>query len=160
MKTIVLYDTLVESMTPDEICAVFAHELGHGLHKDTLRNQILSFVQMAVLGVLALRTEGIFTAFGFDGINYGFAIILIMSVEFAFISPLFGLLVNYSSRRAEYRADAQAVKEGYGDQLISALKKLARQNYADLAPSSLLVKLEYSHPTLSQRIIAIEKGAE
>jgi len=163
MKTIVLYDTLVESMTPDEICAVFAHELGHGLHKDTLRNQILSFVQMAVLGVLAwltLRTEGIFTAFGFDGINYGFAIILIMSVEFAFISPLFGLLVNYFSRRAEYRADAQAVKEGYGDQLISALKKLARQNYADLAPSSLLVKLEYSHPTLSQRITAIEKGAE
>lgn len=163
MKTIVLYDTLVESMTPDEICAVFAHELGHGLHKDTLRNQMLSFVQMAVLGVLAwltLRTEGIFTAFGFDGINYGFAIILIMSVEFAFISPLFGLLVNYFSRRAEYRADAQAVKEGYGDQLISALKKLARQNYADLAPSSLLVKLEYSHPTLSQRITAIEKGAE
>ena len=107
MKTIVLYDTLVESMTPDEICAVFAHELGHGLHRDTLRNQMLSFVQMAVLGVLAwltLRTEGCFTAFGFEGINYGFAIILIMSVEFAFISPLFGLLVNYFSRRAEYRA--------------------------------------------------------
>lgn len=162
MKTIVLYDTLVESMTPDEICAVFAHELGHGLHKDTLRNQILSFVQMAVLGVLAwmtLRTGECFTAFGFEGINYGFAIILIMSVEFAFISPLFGLLVNYFSRRAEYRADAQAVKEGYGVQLISALKKLARQNYADLAPSPLLVKLEYSHPTLSQRIEAIEKGA-
>ena len=162
MKTIVLYDTLVESMTPDEICAVFAHELGHGLHKDTLRNQILSFVQMAVLGVLAwitLRTEGCFTAFGFEGINYGFAIILIMSVEFAFISPLFGLLVNYFSRRAEYRADAQAVKEGYGVQLIIALKKLARQNYADLAPSPLLVKLEYSHPTLSQRIEAIEKEA-
>ena len=160
MKTIVLYDTLVESMTPDEICAVFAHELGHGLHKDTLRNQIFSFVQMAVLGVLAwmtLRTEGCFTAFGFGNINYGFAIILIMSVEFAFISPLFGLLVNYFSRRAEYRADAQAVKEGYGVQLISALKKLARQNYADLAPSPLLVKLEYSHPTLSQRIEAIEK---
>jgi len=83
-----------------------------------------------------------------------------MSVEFAFISPLFGLLVNYFSRRAEYRADAQAVKEGYGVQLISALKKLARQNYADLAPSPLLVKLEYSHPTLSQRIEAIEKDAQ
>lgn len=159
MKTIVLYDTLVESMTPDEICAVFAHELGHGLHKDTLRNQILSFVQMAILGVLAwltLRTAECFTSFGFEGINYGFAIILIMSVEFAFISPLFGLLVNYFSRKAEYGADAQAVKEGYGEQLISALKKLARQNYADLAPSPLLVKLEYSHPTLSQRIDAIE----
>ena len=41
--------------------------------------------------------------------------------------------------------------------MISALKKLTRQNFADLAPSPLLVKLEYSHPTLSQRITAIEK---
>ena len=161
MKTIVLYDTLVEAMTPDEICAVFAHELGHGLHHDTLKNQILSFVQMAVLGVLAwltLRTPEIFTQFGFDGVNAGFAMILILSVEFALIAPLFGLVINALSRKAEYRADAQAVKEGYGEELVSALKKLARQNYADLAPSPLLVKLEYSHPTLSRRIEAIEKA--
>ena len=159
MKTIVLYDTLVEAMTPDEICAVFAHELGHGLHKDTLKNQILSFIQMTVIGVLAwltLRTPEVFRAFGFTEVNYGFALVLIGSVEFALISPLFGLVINWFSRRAEYRADAQAVKEGYGQQLISALKKLARQNYANLAPSPLLVLLEYSHPTLSQRIDAIE----
>ena len=158
-KTIVLFDTLVESMSTDEICAVFAHELGHGLHKDTLKNQILSFFQMIVLALLAwltLRTEEIFTAFGFNGVNYGFALLLISSVEFALISPLFGLIINCFSRRAEYRADAQAVKEGYGGQLISALKKLARQNFSDLAPSPILVKLEYSHPTLSQRIEAIE----
>ena len=83
--------------------------------------------------------------------------ILIMSVEFALISPLFGLLTNYLSRKAEYRADAQAVQEGYGEALISGLKKLSRENFADLAPSPLLVKLEYSHPTLSQRIDAIRK---
>ena len=161
MKTIVLYDTLVEAMTPDEICAVFAHELGHGLHHDTLKNQFMSFVQMAALGVLAwltLRTPEIFTRFGFDGVNAGFAMILILSVEFALIAPLFGLVINALSRKAEYRADAQAVKEGCGEELVSALKKLARQNYADLAPSPLLVKLEYSHPPLSQRIEAIEKG--
>ena len=161
MKTIVLYDTLIESMTTDEICAVFAHELGHGLHKDTLRNQIFSFVQMIIIGVLAwltLRTASLFEPFGFDGVNYGFALILIMSVEFALIAPLFGLLVNYFSRKAEYRADAHAVKEGYGAALISGLKKLARQNYAELAPSPLLVKLEYSHPPLSQRIEAIENA--
>ena len=50
---------------------------------------------------------------------------------------------------------AQAVKEGYGEELISGLKKLSKNNLADLAPSPLLVKLEYSHPTLSQRIDAI-----
>ena len=159
MKTIVLYDTLVSSMTPDEICAVFAHELGHGLHRDTLKRQLLVFVQMLVLSVLAwltLRTPELFAAFGFNEVNYGFAMVLIMSVEFALISPLFGLIVNYFSRKAEYRADAQAVREGYGEALISSLKKLARQNFSDLSPSPLLVKLQYSHPTLSQRIDAIE----
>lgn len=160
MKTIVLYDTLVEAMTPDEICAVFAHELGHGLHKDTLRNQVLTAVQMIVLAVLAwltLRTAGVFTSFGFSGINYGFALILIMNVEFALIAPLFGLITNYFSRKAEYAADAHAVKEGYGEALITALKTLARKDYADPAPSPLLIKLEYSHPSLSQRFTAIEK---
>ncbi len=159
LKTIVLYDTLVQQMTPDEICAVFAHEMGHGLHRDTLKNQVLSFVQMAILAVLAwwtLRTPAVFAEFGFTGVNYAFAVILIMSVEFALIMPLYGLLVNWRSRRAEYAADAQAVKEGYGDALISGLKKLNRENLGDLSPSPLLVKLEYSHPTLSQRIAAIE----
>ena len=81
-----------------------------------------------------------------------------MSAEFALIAPLFGLLTNWFSRRAEYRADAHAVREGYGEALISALKKLARQNFGDLAPSPALVALTYSHPTLAQRIEAIRKG--
>ena len=163
MKTIVLYDTLVAAMTTDEILAVFAHEMGHGLHKDTLKNHILTFLQMLVLGLLAwatLRYPEIFVPFGFEGVNYGFAVILIMSVEFALISPLFGLVMSWFSRRAEYRADAQAVKEGYGPALISALKKLSRENLSDLSPSPILVALEYSHPTLSQRIDAIEAAGK
>ena len=159
MKTIVLYDTLVAAMTTEEILAVFAHEMGHGLHRDTLKNHILTFFQMLVLAVLAwttLRHPELFRDFGFAGVNYGFAVILILSVEFALISPLFGLIISWFSRRAEYRADAQAVKEGYGDALVSALKKLAKENFSDLAPSPILVHLEYSHPTLSQRISAIE----
>ena len=159
MKTIVLYDTLISTMTTDEILAVFAHEMGHGLHKDTLKNHVLVFLQMLVLGLLAwatLRYPEIFRNFGFTEVNYGFALLLIMSVEFALVSPLFGLLASWFSRRAEYRADAQAVQEGYGDALIRALKKLSRENFADLSPSPILVALEYSHPTLSQRIAAIE----
>ena len=159
MKTIVLYDTLVAAMTTDEILAVFAHEMGHGLHRDTLKNHILTFLQMLVLGLLAwatLRHPEIFRPFGFEGVNYGFAVLLMMSVEFALIAPLFGLVMSWFSRRAEYRADRQAVKEGYGPALISALKKLAKENFSDLSPSPVLVALEYSHPTLSQRIDAIE----
>ena len=142
MKTIVLFDTLLSQMTPDEICAVFAHEMGHGLHHDTLRNQCFTFLQMLFLGVLAwltLSSGGIYPSFGFGELNYGFAMFLIMSVEFALIAPLFSLLVNWFSRRAEFRADAQAAEEGFGDALISGLKKLARETLADLSPSPLLV---------------------
>ncbi len=162
MKTIVLYDTLVSAMTTEEICAVFAHELGHGLHKDTLKNTAFSACQMLVLAVLAwltLRTAELYPPFGFSGVNYGFAFLLIMSVEFALISPLFKLIANAFSRRYEFRADAQAVAEGYGEALISGLKKLGRENFSNLAPSPLLVKLEYSHPPLNERIDAIRKKA-
>lgn len=157
MKTIVLYDTLVQSMTADEICAVFAHEMGHGLNRDTLKSNILSFFQMLLIGAMAfliLREKGIFTSCGFDGVNYGFAVTVIAAF-LGVLSPLTGLVINAHSRRAEYRADAQAVREGYAEQLITGLKKLSRDNYADLSPDKLLVKLTYSHPPLSRRIDAI-----
>ena len=81
-----------------------------------------------------------------------------MSVEFALFMPLFGFLANALSRRAECRADAHAAKEGYADALISGLKKLSRENFSDIAPSRTLVTLTYSHPTLAQRIEALQKG--
>ena len=158
-KTITLFDNLVTSQTPDQICAVFAHEMGHGIHKDTLKNSILSFINIAVLVLLAFATAStpaIFTDFGFSGVNYGFCVFLLFNVEFSLISPLFGLLQNALSRRAEYRADKQAVEDGYGEAIVGALKQVCKDNFVNLAPSPLLVKLEYSHPTLSQRIAAIE----
>ena len=160
MKTIVLYDTLLKNATADEICAIFAHEMGHGLHKDTLKNQVLSFVNIALLALflwLLARTDSIYAAFGFEQVNYGLAFILMSEAVMALISPLLGLFTAWHSRRAEYRADAQAVKEGYGEALISGLKMLSKENFANLSPSPLLVKLTYSHPPLSERIATIEK---
>ena len=64
--------------------------LGHGLHRDTLKQQLMTFVEMLVIGTLAwltLRTPALFTAFGFEGVNYGFAVILIMS-DSAMTRPL------------------------------------------------------------------------
>ena len=160
MKTIVLYDNLVNTMTTEEICAVFAHELGHGLHKDVLKNQILSFGNMIIMSLIvwvAVKMPEWHTAFGFEGINFGFAYIL-LTAGLGVIQPFTSLIINAHSRRAEYKADAQAVEEGYGNALISALKKLARENFAHLAPSKLNVMLEYSHPPLADRISAIEKN--
>ena len=159
MKTIVLYDNLVNQMSPDEICAVFAHELGHGLNKDVLKQQIMNMGNLLLMGCvvwLAVRDPQIHAAFGFETVNYGFAYIL-LSVGLGLVQPLYGLLMSAYSRFAEYRADRQAVQEGYGDALVTGLKKLAKENFADLAPSPLLVALEYSHPPLSARIEAIEK---
>lgn len=159
LKTIVLYDNLINAMTPDEICAVFAHELGHGLHKDVQKQQALNFVYMLVMSLaiwLTVKTPELHTAFGFDGVNYGFSYILV-GIGLGLIQPLHGMLMNAVSRRAEYRADRQAVAEGYGESMITAFKKLARENFAHLAPSRVNVVLEYSHPPLSDRVAAVEK---
>lgn len=158
-KTIVLYDNLVNAMTPDEICAVFAHELGHGLHKDVTKMQIMNIGNMLLMAIAIWISicEGVLhTDFGFAEVNYGFAYIL-AGVFISLIQPLTGMLINAYSRRAEYRADKQAVSEGYGEAMISALKKLAKENFAELAPTRVSVLLEYSHPPLSDRIAAVEK---
>lgn len=159
MKTIVLYDNLVNAMTPDEICAVFAHELGHGLHKDVPKRQVLNIGNMLLMGAvafLAVSVPEMHTAFGFETINYGFAYLL-MGIGLGIVQPFMGIIMNASSRAAEYRADRQAVAEGYGPAMITALKKLARENFAHLAPSKVNVVLEYSHPPLADRIAAVEK---
>ena len=162
MKTIVLYDNLVNTMSTDEICAVFAHELGHGLHKDVLKQQIMNLGNLLLLAVvvwLTVRWGGMHTAFGFDAVNYGFAY-LVTGVFLGLVQPMTGMAMNAYSRFAEFRADRQAVEEGYGPALVTALKLLAKENFAHLAPAPLQVVLEYSHPPLSQRIAAIEENTQ
>ena len=162
LKSIVLYDNLLNAMTTAEICAVFAHELGHGLNKDVLKMQIMNLGNLLLMSAavwLTVRTPVMHEAFGFAGVNYGFAFILLSGL-LGLIQPLTGMATNAYSRHAEYRADAQAVKEGYGPHLAGGLKKLAKENFAHLAPSKLLVVLEYSHPPLSERIAAVEKAMQ
>ncbi|MBQ8408065.1 MAG: M48 family metallopeptidase [Clostridia bacterium] len=160
MKTIVLYDNLLSAMSEDEICAIFAHEMGHGLHKDVLKTQILNVFYMLLIGAMAwgaLSLPELYTAFGFDGINYGFTYIL-LGIGLGVLQPLISLILNAMSRAHEYRADRQAVIEGYGTAMISAFKKLAKDNFSHLAPSKLNVVLEYSHPPLDRRVEEVEKA--
>ena len=160
LKTIVLYDNLINAMSTDEICSVFAHELGHGLHKDVLKQQVMNFgnlLLMALVVWLSVRDAGLHQAFGFESVNYGFAYV-VAGIGLGLIQPLSGMAMNAYSRFAEYRADKQSVEEGYGEAMVTALKKLAKENFAHLAPSPVNVVLEYSHPPLSQRIERIEKA--
>ena len=160
MKTIVLYDTLMEQMTEDEIVAVFAHEMGHNKHKDTLKLMGLNVVNVLLIAAslwAVVSLPEIYRDFGFTGINYGFAFVLAGNVLLSFLSPFVGLFTSGMTRRAEYAADKFAVDAGYGPELISALKKLAKNTLSCLSPHPVVVALTYSHPTISQRVEAMEK---
>ncbi len=159
-KTIVLYDNLLEAMNNEQILAVFAHEMGHGLHKDTLKNSLFSPIQILLLVVFAwllVYFPSIYLDFGFAGLSYGMAILLLFVAVLPLGSTVMGILTSYLSKKAEYRADEQAVKEGYGDYLVSALKVLFRENLGDLNPHPLIVLLSYSHPTLLQMVEHIDQ---
>ena len=159
-KRIVLFDNLLNSMDDDEICAVFAHELGHGLHKDIPKGLARGCVNMVLISVMAWLTvsiPSIYTDFGFGGVSYGFAYLILGTAGLPFLSLIFGIINNSLSRRAEYKADEQAISEGYGEALISGLKKLSRENFSHLSPSKVIVTLEYSHPPISERVEAINK---
>lgn len=158
-KTIVLYDTLINLMTENEIVAVFAHELGHGKHKDTFKNLFISLFNVLIIAVLfeiSVYIQLPFVEVEQQIINYGVSYIILTEVILNFIMPFIGMLTNYLSRKNEYAADEFAVEQGYGRNLITGLKKLSRNNFADLNPHPLIVKLSYSHPPMSERIQAIE----
>lgn len=158
-KTIVLYDTLLDLMTDDEIVAVFAHEMGHNKHKDTLKLygiNVCNIVIYILIAWLLISKPEIYAYFGFSGLNYGYAFILLTSVCLSFLSPFLGLLSGVFIRRFEYAADRFAAQNGYGEALITGLKALSRNSFICLSPHPLVVKLTYDHPTMSQRIEAIE----
>ena len=154
-KTIVLYDNLLKIVTPDEIVAIFAHEMGHGIHKDTLKQRILSLINiiaMVVLAWLLVKIPPIYNDFGFDSLNFGMGVIILINAVIPFVMTILNILSSFVSRKCEYRADEQAALEGYGEELISGLKKLNCDSLNDLNPHPLIVLLYYSHPTLLQRI--------
>lgn len=158
-KSIVLYDNLIEKMSSDEIVAVLAHEIGHGKHMDTLRNLLMSLIQMGIMLYflqLFLSWEALSISFGFETVNIGFGLIL-FSVFLSPIDILLDVPLSAISRWAEYRADGYAKENGYKEAMITALKRLAQENFANLTPHPLMVKMTYSHPPISQRISALNK---
>lgn len=157
-KRIVLYDTLIEKMSEDEIVAVLAHEIGHNKHKHIIFNLIQTIITLSVyvlfLG-LFLNQEIFSLAFGFDDINLGFNLLLYTLV----LSPVLMIISFISvfiSRKFEYQADRFVKENGKAFDLISALKVLAKENFSNLTPHPLYVKLFYSHPPIAKRIEALK----
>lgn len=157
-KEVVLYDTLLEKSSENEVLAVLAHELGHAVYKDTLR---MALFQIAAVGLYAagvgliLENAALFKAFGLSGVHFGFAIVL-FTILFQPLQLLLNLPFVAMMRKAEYRADRFAADRTAGNWLISALKVLSRENLANLNPHPLFVRLYYTHPPINDRIAALE----
>jgi STE24 endopeptidase len=157
-KEVVLYDTLIEKCTTDEIIAVLAHELGHAYYKDTVK---LLFQQFFLIGTVIclwgwMMSNPIFsTAFGLGNVHFGFILIL-LTVLLEPILFLFRIPFNYLSRKAEYRADKFAALQTNKKVLQEAFKKITLENFSNLNPHPLFVFLTYTHPTVSQRLSALD----
>lgn len=159
-KRIVLYDTLIKQLTPDEIVAVLAHEIGHYKKRHTLKMLIASLLSSLVMFLIlgwALGSSALSVALGGPEQPVFHLGLLAFGILYSPISTILGILTNVSSRRHEYEADAFAASYGLADDLISALKKLSSESLSNLQPHKALVFVHFSHPSLLQRIIALKK---
>jgi len=157
-KRIVLYDTLVNDLSKEEIVAVLAHEIGHYKKKHTVSNIIASIIQSGIMfyifSVLVGNKE-LSAALGSDTVSFQLGLVA-FGILYSPVSMTVGLFMNTISRKHEYEADGFAKQYGQADGLISGLKKLTAKNLSNLTPHPWYVFFNYSHPTLYQRIKALK----
>lgn len=156
-KRIVFFDTLLDSLDPQEIEAVLAHELGHfklkHIQKRLLTTAAMSLAGLALLGWLAGETW-FYTGLGISQPSTWMALmlfILVMPVFTFFLQPVMSML----SRKHEFEADAYAVQQSSGTDLIQALVKMYRENASTLTPDPLYSAFHDSHPPAPVRIAHI-----
>ena len=152
-KRITLYDTLINDLDEEEIVAVLAHEVGHYKRKHIIFNLIVSIATTGfTLWLLSLFVGNSLLSEALNVPNPSFHIGLIaFGVLYSPISEITGLVMNFISRKFEYQADNYAKSTYLSDPLISALKKLSKNNLSNLTPHPSYVFAHYSHPTLLHR---------
>ena len=164
-KRVVFFDTLLQRLSPGEVEAVLAHELGHFSHRHVQKRMAgifgFSLLALGMLGWLSMQVpfyEGLGVAPNMEAPNDALAVLLFMLAlpPFAFfVSPL----MAHFSRRHEFEADAYACAQASGQDLANALLKLHEDNAATLTPDPLYVRFYYSHPPASERLAALAQAA-
>lgn len=157
-KRIVLYDTLIEELSEEEIVAVLAHEVGHYKRKHTLKGMVASVIQTGImlwLFSLCVGSSVLSEALGGDRAYFQLGLIG-FAILYTPLSFLLGIFMNSWSRKNEYEADAYAAREYSGEHLISGLKKISVRALSNLTPHPLYEYVHYSHPSLLKRISAIK----
>ena len=158
-KRIALFDTLIEKHSVSELVAVLAHEIGHYKKKHILQGMIIAVLHTGViLFVLSLLLDspGLYQAFYMvePSIYSG---LIFFSLLYTPIEMVLSLVMQMISRRHEYEADrfaATTIDEP--NSLVDALKRLHATNLSNLTPHPFYVFLNYSHPTLLQRVQTIQ----
>ncbi|MBA4261383.1 MAG: peptidase M48 [Comamonadaceae bacterium] len=164
-KRVVFFDTLLQQLSPPEIDAVLAHELGHYKRRHIVQRVVLMFglslLGFALLGWVSGQAW-FYTGLGVEpslgAPNNALALLLFMLVVplFSFfLSPLMAQL----SRRHEFEADAYAVAHADGNDLASALLKLYKDNASTLTPDPVYARFYYSHPPASERLARLQTAA-
>ena len=163
-KRIVFFDTLIAKLTPDEIEAVLAHELGHFAKKHVVKRIVwvfaMSLVGLALLGWLA-QQPWFYLGLGTDptiATRNAFALMLFFLVLPVFLFPL-SPISSFVSRRHEFEADAYAAAHADPADLIRALVKLYEDNASTLTPDPLHSTFYDSHPPAALRIGRLESYA-
>lgn len=157
-KRVVFYDTLLAQLTPPEVDAVLAHELGHFKHHHILK-RIVSMFAMSLLGFALLgwvsQQAWFYLGLGvmpnMSGPNDALALLLFMMVM-PLTGTLLGPIFTQMSRKHEFEADAYAVAHTSSVALSSALLKLYEDNASTLTPDPVYVKFYYSHPPAFERL--------
>lgn len=159
-KSIVLFDTLLEKHSTDELVAVLAHEVGHYKKKHIRQGMAIGVLQTGIMFVLLgllLPSPAVAAALG--AAEPAFHINLIAFVLlFSPVSTLLGIGMNALSRKNEFEADAFAAKHFAASPMMEALKKLSRDNLSDLEPHPWYVWVHYSHPPVMERLGRLEEN--
>ena len=158
-KRVVLYDTLIDELTEEEIVAVLAHEVGHYKKRHTLRSMVVSVIQMGVLFwlfSLCVNNVALSEALGGDRAYFQMGLIA-FAILYSPVNLILGVGMNVWSRNNEYEADAFAARYYEGDYLVSGLKKISVKSLSNLTPHPLYEYVYYSHPSLLKRIDAIKR---
>ncbi len=160
-KRVVFYDTLLAKLTPEEVEAVLAHELGHFSHRHVQKRLLvmlgLSLGGLALLGQLS-NYGGFYLSLGvqpsMQAPNDAVALLL-FGLLMPTASLLFTPLASHFSRQDEFEADAYASVQARPEALRSALLKLHEDNASTLTPDPLFARVFYSHPPALERLSAL-----
>jgi STE24 endopeptidase len=157
-KRIVLFDTLQNELTEDEIVAVLAHEIGHYKKKHVLVNLVISVLLtglMLFLFSLISASPALAAALGSKQASFHLGLVT-FGILYTPLALVTGLITNFISRKNEFAADRFAGENFKPEILANALKKLAVKSLSNMLPHPAYVFFHYSHPPLLQRLEKLE----